>query len=346
MAIDRHHSTRRSSRGTSAVARAAFALTLFASVATAAADTPTTPDDPVRRCLATYRPQAGQSGKNVIWLPTPDKLVADMLQLGRVRSDDIVFDLGAGDGKIPIAAARDFGATAKGIEFNPDLAQLAACFASAAGVGDRAKIVQGDVFQEDFSSATVVTMYLLPKLNLCLRHRLLAMSPGTRVVTHRFTMGEWEADETTAVDGNKTSRLDTAYLWIIPARVAGTWEITAGGDKFAVELSQWFQQIGGTATFQGATGPVSRPLVGASLRGTTLAIGGQDASGERWKLTAKVRSDRLEGTLQRGTSVVDVTASRTAAGRAPAPWAEMAPGCEDFYPASRKDGGATSTPSE
>ncbi|HVL58273.1 MAG TPA: methyltransferase domain-containing protein, partial [Burkholderiaceae bacterium] len=160
-------------------------------------------------CERVYKPQSGQDGKDVIWVPTPDELVAKMLEMAQVGPKDRVFDLGSGDGKIAIAAAKR-GARATGIEYNPDMVKLARCYAEVAGVKDRADIVHGDIFKEDFSSATVVTMYLLPELNLRLRPTILKMAPGTRVTSHAFTMGDWEPDAKFEVD------FRTGYLWIVP----------------------------------------------------------------------------------------------------------------------------------
>src|SRR5512147_1809078 len=144
-------------------------------------------------CERDYKPQVGQSGKDVVWVPTPDELVQRMLRMAKVTPQDLVYDLGAGDGKIAIAAGK-LGANSVGIEYNPDMAKLANCLVTAEGVASKTKIIQGDIFKEDFSKATVITMYLLPELNLCVRHRILAMKPGTRVTSHQFTMGDWEAD--------------------------------------------------------------------------------------------------------------------------------------------------------
>ena len=143
-----------------------------------------------------YRPHVGQSGKNVVWVPTPDSLVTRMLQAAKTTEKDVVYDLGAGDGKIPIAAARDFKARSVGIEYNPDMAALAERNAQRAGVADKVKIIAGDIFENDFSEATVVTLYLLPDLNFKLRPTILKMKPGTRVVSHQFNMRDWEPDET------------------------------------------------------------------------------------------------------------------------------------------------------
>ena len=147
-----------------------------------------------------FTPQVGQSGKDVIWVPTPDALVDRMLRMAQVTPDDFVVDLGSGDGKIVIAAARDFKARSLGVEFNPDMVTLSRRNAETAGVAGRARFEQGDIFTFDYSAATVVTMYLLPGLNLRLRPQLLKMRPGTRLVTHQFTMGSWEPDDSATVE--------------------------------------------------------------------------------------------------------------------------------------------------
>ena len=157
-----------------------------------------------------YEPQVGQAGKDVIWVPTPDEVVDRMLTMAQVTANDIVFDLGAGNGKIAIAAAKKFGARATGIEYDAELAKHAQGNVEKAGVAGRARIVRGDIFVTDFSQATVVTMYLLPGLNMKLRPTLLAMKPGTRVVSHSFTMEDWEADEISSMDGRR------AYFWAAP----------------------------------------------------------------------------------------------------------------------------------
>jgi precorrin-6B methylase 2 len=162
-------------------------------------------------CEQSYKPQSGQAGKDVVWVPTPDEVVQRMLQIVRVTPKDVVYDLGAGDGKIAIAAAK-LGARSVGIEYNPDMARLAQCFVNAEKVGDKARIVQGDVFESDFREATVVTLFLLPHLNLKLLPKLLKdLKPGTRIVSHAFDMGNWKPEETVTV----ASR--TVYRWTIPA---------------------------------------------------------------------------------------------------------------------------------
>ena len=146
-----------------------------------------------------YEPKRGQAGKDVVWIPTPDELVTRMLRLAQVTAQDFVVDLGAGDGKIVIAAAKEFGARGLGLEYDPKLVAHAQRNAREAGVSARADFRQADIFATDFSTADVVTMYLLPDLNLKLRPTLMAMKPGTRLVSHQFTMGDWRPDETSWV---------------------------------------------------------------------------------------------------------------------------------------------------
>jgi SAM-dependent methyltransferase len=162
-------------------------------------------------CTRTYKPQSGQEGKDVVWVPTPDEVVQRMLQVAKVTPKDIVYDLGAGDGKIAIAAGK-LGATSIGIEYNPDMARLAQCYVQAERLTDRTRIVQGDVFESEFRDATVVTMYLLPALNLKLLPKLLKdLKPGTRIVSHSFDMGTWKPEQTLDVGGRPV------YFWTIPA---------------------------------------------------------------------------------------------------------------------------------
>lgn len=208
-----------------------------------------------------YEPVRGQAGKDVIWIPTPEGLVDKMLTAARVGPEDRVFDLGAGDGIIAITAAKRFGATSVGIEYNPQMADHARRKVREAGVADKVRIITGDIFKEDFSAASVVTLYLLPDLNMRLRPTILAMKPGTRVVSHAFTMGDWEADEVLAHDSAR------AYLWIVPARVEGDWMLSGlDGGPARISLRQNFQAIGGLMTRASAT----QPLVGARLRGTEI----------------------------------------------------------------------------
>jgi len=162
-------------------------------------------------CVQSYKPESGQEGKDVVWVPTPDAVVQQMLQVAKVTPKDVVYDLGAGDGKIAIAAGK-LGATSVGIEYNPDMARLAQCYVQVEKLTDRTRIVQGDVFESDLRDATVVTMYLLPELNLRLLPKLLKeLKPGTRIVSHAFDMGTWKPEQTLDVAGRPV------YFWTIPA---------------------------------------------------------------------------------------------------------------------------------
>jgi Methyltransferase domain len=239
-----------------------------------------------------FEPQVGQAGKDVIWVPTPDEVVDRMLTMAQVTPNDFVMDLGAGDGKIAIAAARKFGARAVGIEYNPDMVKHANTNAEAAGVAGngagKALIRHGDIFATDFSQATVITMYLLPGLNMKLRPQILAMRPGTRVVSHSFTMEDWDADEISSVDGRR------AYFWVVPANVQGAWSLDAGGQKTELTLEQTFQKIHGTA----ALGVLQAGLRDARLRGFNIAFAYVDQAGVRRDFTGRINGGRMEGSFR------------------------------------------------
>jgi len=239
-----------------------------------------------------YEPQVGQAGKDVIWVPTPDDVVDRMLTMAQTGPKDIHFDLGAGDGKIAIAAAKKFGAHATGIEYNPEMAKHANANAQAAGVGGvgpgKATIRQGDIFVTDFSSATVITLYLLPALNMKLRPTILQMRPGTRVVSHSFTMEDWEADEISSMDGRR------AYFWVVPASVMGAWQLDAGTHKPEISIDQTFQKISGTVKF----GTVQGGLREARLSGANIAFAYVDQAGMRRDFTGRVSGGRMEGSFR------------------------------------------------
>ncbi|HKR35833.1 MAG TPA: methyltransferase domain-containing protein [Steroidobacteraceae bacterium] len=255
-------------------------------------------------CERQYKPETGQPGKDVIWVPTNDGLVTRMLKMAQVTATDRVYDLGAGDGKIAIAAARDFGARAVGVEYDPQLARLAQCYVQADGLGDKVQIIHGDIFETDFSSATVVTLYLLPELNLRLQPTILKMKPGTRVVSHSFLMGDWEPDERSMTDDG------SAYLWIVPAQVAGNWSFReADGDaRFAVELEQTFQQLSGRAG--------GEPLISdARVRGPQLEFTFV-ADGAPTKVAGSVAGDRIEAQVTRGGKTSRYVGTRAQTGNA------------------------------
>jgi len=232
-----------------------------------------------------YEPQVGQAGKDVIWVPTPDEVVDRMLTMAQVKPNDIVYDLGAGDGKIAIAAAKKFGATSTGIEYNPDMARHAQGNVEKAGVAGRARIINGDIFAINFSEATVVTMYLLPGLNMKLRPTLLSMRPGTRVVSHSFTMEDWEADEISSMDGRR------AYFWVVPANVHGGWTLETGGEKNELVFEQRFQKIEGTV----GLGHTQGGLRDARLRGFSISFAWVDTKGVLRNYAGRVVNGKMEG---------------------------------------------------
>jgi SAM-dependent methyltransferase len=224
-------------------------------------------------------------GKDVIWVPTPDGAVDRMLLIARVAPGDLVVDLGSGDGKIVIAAAKRFGARGRGIEFSPDLVAASRRNARIDGVADRARFVQGDLFEADFRDATVVTLYLLTSINLKLRPKLLDMRPGTRVVSHVFRMGDWEPDETAKVGASEI------YLWVVPAKVAGRWQVSVrDGPRFELALDQRYQRVTGKVS---PGGPPLR-VRSAHLTGGAIHLALAGTGGER-TLAGRVDGDRIEG---------------------------------------------------
>ncbi len=249
-----------------------------------------------------YRPRLRQPGKDVMWLPTPDAMVERMLLAAKTTSRDLVYDLGAGDGRIPIFAATQFGATAVGIEYDADLAALARRNAERAGVAGKVTIVQGDLFKEDFSRATVVTLYLLPDLNQQVRPQLLEMKPGTRVVSHAWDMGEWEPDATFRVADSE------AFLWIVPAQVEGRWALQDEGGFVSGEIAftQRFQRIGGTLTQRGR----AQPLLGGYLEGEVVGFTFVGLDGGVRSVRARIDGDLLSGTLRFAGHLTPVTGRR------------------------------------
>jgi SAM-dependent methyltransferase len=247
-----------------------------------------------------YRPTMGQAGKDVVWIPTPDALVARMLTSAGVTKDDLVYDLGCGDGKIPIAAAKQFNAHAVGIEYNPDMASLARRNTERAGVTNMVNIITGDIFVEDFSKATVVTMYLLPDLNLKLRPLILKMKPGTRVTSHQFHMGDWEPDLHFQEDGRD------GYLWYVPADVAGTWTLKDGSLEATLMFTQRYQKVAGTLTSGGKT----QPLLSTALRGDRLVFSFVDGENKLRAGKFTIANSTLNGELGSAGYTTQATATR------------------------------------
>ena len=242
-----------------------------------------------------FEPQVGQAGKDVIWVPTAERAVAKMLALAQVRADDMVIDLGCGDGRIVIAAAKVHGARGIGVDLNPDMVKLAQGRAVQAGVSERAKFYLQDIFKTDLRPASVVTLYLLPELNVRLRPSLLALAPGTRIVANAFDMGEWEADE---VD---TSTASILRLWIVPAKVDGSWRLPLryGGRVVdaRIDINQQFQRVTGLVSF----GEHRLRLRNVALRGDRLSfvlLHQQRADyGTRLDYAGRVKGDRIEGEM-------------------------------------------------
>jgi len=221
-----------------------------------------------------YTPTPFQAGKDVVWVPTPQSLVDKLLDLAKVTKDDFVMDLGSGDGRLVITAAKR-GARGMGVEYNEDLVELSKRAAATEGVAERAVFVKADLFQTDLSRATVITMFLLPELNLRLRPSILALRPGTRVVSNTFTMGDWLPEETVKLNSADgcSSAYCTALFWIVPARVAGTHKFEGG----EITITQEYQLLAGTMTTGGKTFPFSGKVRGEeiTLRGDNREFRGR-----------------------------------------------------------------------
>ena len=271
-------------RGLLALLLSIFSVTVFAQAKPAA---------------KSYEPTVGQSGKDVVWVPTPQALVDRMLDMAKITPADIHYDLGSGDGRTVITAAKR-GVRANGIEYNPDMVELARRNAAKEGVSDKAIFTQGDIFtpesQKAYTQATVITLFLLPDLNVKLRPTLLNMKPGTRVVSNSFTMGEWKSDETINAGGDCTSWC-TAYLWIVPAKVEGTWKLASG----ELALKQDFQMLTGTLK----SGTTSAIISDAKMTGDQIAF---TAGGRQY--TGRVNGSTMEGSIKGGSGLGSWSATR------------------------------------
>jgi SAM-dependent methyltransferase len=236
-----------------------------------------------------FEPSVGQAGKDVIWVPTADPVVAKMLDFAKVTDKDYVMDLGSGDGRIVIAAAKR-GATAQGIEYNPDMVELSKKNAEKAGVSAKATFTKADIFATDFSKATVVTMYLLPSLNMKLRPTILKMKPGTRVASHDFDMEDWKADETATLDEG------TVYFWIVPADVQGAWTFQSPGGAAELTLKQTFQKIEPALK----TGGKDLQVKDAKLVGNKISFAVAEAGGTERKYSGTVDGNTITGVSKAG----------------------------------------------
>jgi hypothetical protein len=230
-----------------------------------------------------FKPQVGQPGKDVVWVPTPQALVDKMLDMAKVTPQDYVIDLGSGDGRTVITAAKR-GARAQGIEYNPDMVALSQKNAVAEGVTAKATFAKADLFESDFSQATVITMFLLPDINLRLRPKILDLKPGTRIVSNTFTMDDWQPDQTETVGGECQSWC-TALFWIVPAKVAGTWKLPTG----QITLSQKYQMVTGMLN----TSPITEGrLTGDQIKFTAGGV----------QYTGRVNGNTMQGTTSAGAA--------------------------------------------
>jgi Predicted RNA methylase len=245
------------------------------------------PQDPAKS--DGFVPFVGQAGKDVIWVPTPPELVNKMLEIAGVTEKDYLIDLGSGDGRTVIAAAK-LGARALGIEYNPDMVEISKKKAAEAGVSIRTKFIRADLFEYDLSEATVITLFLLPEINMKLRPRLLDLKPGTRIVSSTFTMGDWEPDNETMTYDNLDSWY-TALMWVIPAKIDGIWNLEPG----ILTIHQEFQMVFGTLKTEDKTSIIT----GGRLNGNmiTFSVDGAAYSG---LVTGKTS---MSGTMISGSAI-------------------------------------------
>ena len=253
----------------------AWSFLLAAGAALAQAQTPA-PDS---------TPQIGQVSKNSVWVPTPERMIRRLLQIADTTAADLVMDLGSGDGRVPIYAARHFGTRAIGVELEANLVRLSLEAARAQGVAHLTQFVRQDLFATDLSGANVITLYLSPGAMTLLKPRLLALKPGVRVVSHQFTLEDWEADETVRVEGR------SGYLWVVPAPVQGHWRLSIAGDELRLAIAQKFQELSTRAERAGRAVNV----VGARLRGGEVSFTSFDRDGNARHYRGSVDGARMQG---------------------------------------------------
>lgn len=235
---------------------------------------------------AQEQPQIGQVSKDSVWVPTPERMIRRMLQMADTTRDDVVVDLGSGDGRMPIYAAKHFGARGIGVELEGNLVQLSRASAKAQGVDHLVQFLQQDLFEADISRATVMALYISPGVMTRLQPKLLALKPGTRVVSHHFTLGDWEPDETIRVENR------SGYLWVVPAQLQGAWTVRVGDDRFTMKVEQVRQQLRTT----GDRGGKPLNVIGARLRGTEITFAAFDRDGSARGFEGRVDGARMEGT--------------------------------------------------
>jgi hypothetical protein len=241
-----------------------------------------------------FQPEVGQPGKDVVWVPSPEETVKKMMEMGEITPQDFVVDLGSGDGRNVIAAAK-LGAQALGVEYNPDMVELSKRRATEAGVTGKAQFVQGDMFEADFSKATVLALFLLPSNLLQLRDKFANLRPGTRIVSNTFSIQDWTPDKTETLGGDCTSWC-TVMLYIVPAKVGGKWKLAQG----ELTLDQQYQVVKGTMTTGGKSSEITGRVRGTQI---TWSAGGQEYSGV-------VKGNQIEGTTRTGSNSASWTATR------------------------------------
>jgi len=234
------------------------------------------------------QPQLGQVSKDSVWVPTPERVIRRMLQMADTTKDDLVVDLGSGDGRIPVYAGKHFGARALGVELEANLVSYSRNAAKAQGVSHLVRFVQQDLYEADISQASVVALYISPGVMERLKPKLLALEPGTRVVSHHFTLGDWEPDETIRVEGR------SAHLWIVPAAVEGDWAISLPGEDFRLSIKRNHQML----VTAGERSGKALLVIGPKLRGTEIRFTTFDRDGSSRHFTGHAAGDRVSGTSQ------------------------------------------------
>ncbi len=250
---------------------------------------------------ATDAPQIGQVSRDSVWVPTPERVIRRMLQMADTTSRDVVIDLGAGDGRIPIYAAKHFGAQAIGVELEANLVRLARETAAAQKVAHLASFEQQDLFEADLSRATVIALYISPGVMSRLKPRLAALKPGTRVVSHYFMLDDWAPDETIRVEGR------SAHLWVVPAAVGGTWLVELAGEAFTLRIDQTYQMLSTAGSRDGR----ELPVIGAQLRGSEIRFASFDRDGSSRHFQGIVDGARMSGESQ-GEGIAPLTWSARA----------------------------------
>jgi hypothetical protein len=254
--------------------RASLALAILLAAPAVARDPPPAP--PV---------EFGQQSKDSVWVTTPERMIRRMLQLADTTKDDVVIDLGAGDGRIPIYAAKHFGARGIAVELEANLVRVAREAARREGVADRVRVIEQDLFEADLSEATVFALFISPGAMQRLKPRFLGLKPGTRITSHQFDLGDWEPDETVEVEGRK------GYLWVVPAKVEGTWQVAIPGEDFRLRIERRYQKLATT----GERGGKRLHVLGSRLRGTEIRFTTFDRDGASRQFTGRLEGGRLVG---------------------------------------------------